>query len=116
MHQNQNDVMIIDESNKGKRIFANQREIKFNSDFTGTNYKNIAIGTEYKLLGTTDKYNLVESVTTREKGWVAKEDMSFIKPDLNDPVILITETIVDNSNMLKKKKKIYDDGIRYYGS
>ena len=100
--------MLIDESEKDNRIFANQTEVKFNSDFTGNDYKNVAIGTEYKLLGTTDKYYLVESKSTREKGWILKSDMSFTKPDLNDPVILITSTNVDENNMLTISGKIYD--------
>jgi len=101
--------MVIDESNKNKRIFINVQETKFNNDFTGYNYKNMPVGTEYVLLGTTDKYNLVLSKLTGEKGWILKSDMSFIKPDLNDPIILITSADVDEKNMLKISGKIYDD-------
>lgn len=36
---NKEDVMVIDESNKNKRIFINVNEAKFNNDFTGDNYK-----------------------------------------------------------------------------
>jgi WD40 repeat protein len=106
---NKNDVMVIDESKKSKKIFVNIQESKFNSDFTGDNYKDVPIGTEYVLLGETDKYNLVSSKLTGEKGWIFKNDMSFTKPDLNDPVIIITNTNVDENNMLKIEGKIYDD-------
>ncbi|MBP9479801.1 MAG: hypothetical protein KBF12_14455, partial [Sebaldella sp.] len=106
---NKKDTMLIDETNKVDRFFVNNKDTKFSSDFTGYNYKNVAIGTEYKLLGTTDKYYLVESKSTREKGWILKSDMSFTKPDLNDPVILITSTNVDENNMLTISGKIYDD-------
>ena len=70
---NKNDVMLINEDNKNRRIFTSLNEVKFNSDFTGSNYKNVAIGTEYRLLGTTEKYNLVESIATKEKGWILNQ-------------------------------------------
>ena len=35
--------------------------------------------------------------------------MSFTKPDLNDPVIVITSTNIDENNMLTISGKIYDD-------
>lgn len=106
------EVMYIDESEKANRVFTNQKEVKFNSDFTGSNYKNVPIGTEYKLLGNTDVYYLVESKSTGEKGWIAKSDMSFKKPDLNEPTIIITDTRVEKvegNNMLTVTGKIYDD-------
>ena len=106
---NKKDVMVIDESNKNKRIFINTKESKFNNDFTGYNYKNVPVGTEYILLGTTDKYNLVSSKLTGEKGWILKNEMSSIKPDLNDPIILITSTNIDENNVLTISGKIYDD-------
>ena len=84
--------MVITEPNINQRTFVNIKESKFNNDFTGYNYKNVPIGTEYILLGITDKYNLVSSKLTGEKGWILKNDMSFTKPDLNDPVIIITNT------------------------
>ncbi len=106
---NKKDTMLIEETPKAERVFVNNKDTKFNSDFTGNNYKNVAIGTEYKLLGTADKYYLVESKSTGEKGWILKSDMNFTKPDLNDPVILITSTSVDKNNMLTISGKIYDD-------
>ncbi len=106
---NKKEVAVITESNKNQRVFVSTKETKFNNDFTGYNYKTVPIGTEYILIGVTDKYNLVISKLTGEKGWIQKKDMSFTKPDLNDPIIMITNASVDENNMLTISGKIYDD-------
>lgn len=102
------DVMFIDESKNKDRIFASKDKVKFNYDFTGSNYKNIAIGTEFKLLGIAGEFSLVENNSTKEKGWVSKENLSTVKPDLNNPTILITNTSIEES-MLTIEGKVYDD-------
>jgi len=101
-------VITMDESRNTNRIFANKKEVRFNYDFTGDNFKNIPIGTEFKLLGIAGEHYLLESTSTKEKGWVLASDMSLIKPDLHEPVIFITNTSIEN-NMLSIKGKVYDD-------
>jgi|GEM_PF-2404952 len=101
-------VLAIDESKNTDRIFAARDEVEFNYDFTGNNYKNISIGTEFKLLGIAGEYCLLESTSTKERGWASVENMSRTKPDLNDPAIIITNTEIKDS-ILTIEGKIYDD-------
>ena len=105
----QNELEVIDSSNSGKRIFVASDNSLFQSDFTGENYKTVKIGSEYEVLGETTGYYLLKNKNTLEKGWMKKEYLSYTKPDLNDPVIILTETVVDENSMLHIKGKIYDD-------
>lgn len=104
----QSSVSLIIESNSD-RIFVNKNDVKFNFDLKGETFKKTPIGTEYSLLGITDKYYLVQPKNTNEKGWILKTDMDFEKLDLNDPLILLGNLKIDENNILELNGKVYDD-------
>ncbi len=105
----QSSAKTINESEKIEKVFVNEKEVKFNFDFTGDNFKSSFIGTEYNLLGDIGEYYWVQSKDTDEKGWILKTEMSLKRPDLNDTLILLNNLIIGENNILEINGKVYDD-------
>ncbi|OQA13313.1 MAG: translocation protein TolB [bacterium ADurb.Bin363] len=76
-------VKIIYNSNKVNKIFIVSDTALFENDLTGENYKKVKRGTEFETVGETSSYYLLKNKNSLEKGWIKKEYLSQIKPDLN---------------------------------